>query len=149
MKPNTYSTVKLSYHNKVKASERFKITRSNDVHDFAMSFWDMDTFELQESFYVLLLNRANQVLGIHLVGIGTTTGCLIDVRIVMQSAILANAVGIVLLHNHPSGNKQPSANDVDITNKIKEGAKLFDITVLDHLILTTDGYYSFAEEGAL
>lgn len=149
MKTNNYATVKLSYSSKVKAKDRIKITRSQDVYDLAMTFWDMDTIELYESFYVLLLNNANQVLGVHHVASGTVNQCVVDVRMIMQSAILSNSVAIILLHNHPSGQLKPSGADATITNKIKDGAKLFDIKLHDHLIVSTEGYYSFADDSAI
>jgi DNA repair protein RadC len=108
-----------------------------------------DSIEHYENVVVLLLNRANKVLGWMQVGSGGLNSCVIDVRIVMQAAINANASGIILAHNHPSGNLKASQEDLNITKKVKEAAKLFDINLLDHLIVTTDGYYSLSDAGLM
>ena len=140
--------VALSYKTKVKAGDRAKIACSSDTVDILRStVFNEDTIEHHESFYVMLLNRANRVLGFHKVSDGGIAETAIDVRIVMQAAILANASGIILSHNHPSGNLQPSKQDIAITEKIKRGGELFDITVLDHIVVTADSYYSFADNG--
>ena len=92
----------------------------------------------------MLLNRANKVLGIFEVSSGGSTGTVADPKLVFAAAIKANACGIILAHNHPSGNLQPSQADIDLTKKMKEGGKLLEIQILDHVIITTEGYYSFA-----
>ena len=102
-----------------------------------------------EQFKVLLLNRANKVLGIFEVSSGGSTGTVADPKLIFAAAIKANACGIILAHNHPSGNLQPSQADIDLTKRMKEGGRLLEIQVLDHIIVTTEGYYSFADEGIL
>jgi len=98
----------------------------------------------------MLLNRANKVLGISTISNGSLSGTLVDIRIIMQYALKANAHSIIVSHNHPSGNCKPSENDLSITQKIKEAGKILDISLLDHLILTPDDTYSsFADEGLL
>jgi DNA repair protein RadC len=96
------------------------------------------------------MNRSNAVLGILSVSKGGISGTVTDVRIIFQAAIKANASGIIVCHNHPSGNAYPSESDRKITQKIKEAGNLMDIQLLDHLIiLSVEGYYSFADDGVL
>lgn len=102
-----------------------------------------------EEFWVLYLNRANQIIDKERISMGGVTGTVIDVKIILKQGIEKLACGIILIHNHPSGNLTPSTNDKTITSKIKEAGKLVDINVLDHLIIGDKQYYSFADEGIL
>jgi len=111
--------------------------------------WDSSTIEFVEQFKVVLLNRANRVIGIFNLSAGGTTGTVAEPKLVFASSILRNASSIILAHNHPSGNLKPSSADIDLTKKLKEAGKLLDIPVLDHLIVTTEGYYSFADDGMI
>jgi DNA repair protein RadC len=146
----TISEVRLVYRTKVKASERLQVKCSKDAFDKFMGNWDLDSIEHIEEFKLLLMNRSNSVLGILPVSKGGLSGTVTDVRLIFQGAIKANASGIIVCHNHPSGNLNPSESDIKITQKIKEAGNLMDIQLLDHLILTMDGsYYSFADNGLL
>jgi DNA repair protein RadC len=140
--------IEITYHNPVKPSERMRISRSQDCYDLFLANWG-NTIELYEDFYVLLLNNANRVLGLVHISSGGVTGCLVDPKKIYQAAIKANASSLILAHNHPSGNKQPSSADIRITKKIVDAGNLLDVKVLDHLIVTSEGYYSFADEGTL
>ena len=102
-----------------------------------------------EVFAVLFLNRSNKINHFQIVSEGGITGTVADPRIILKKALEEDAVSIILCHNHPSGSLRPSRADEELTNKIKEAAKYFDIKVLDHLIVSDDGYYSFADEGIL
>jgi DNA repair protein RadC len=102
-----------------------------------------------EVFAVLFLNRANKVNHFEIVSEGGITGTVADPRIILRRALEEDAVSIILCHNHPSGSLKPSRADEQLTVKIKEAARLFDITVLDHIIVSEMGYYSFADEGLL
>ncbi len=102
-----------------------------------------------EVFGVVFLNRANKINHIEIMSQGGITGTVADPRIILKKALEENAVSIILCHNHPSGNLRPSRADEELTLKIKEAAKFFDIRVLDHIIVSEDGYYSFADEGLL
>jgi len=96
------------------------------------------------------LNRANKVIGCNVVSIGGLSQILVDVKKIFQVALVANASSIILSHNHPSGNTQPSEEDIRLTEKIKQGAKLLDLNIIDHIILCAENkYYSFADEGKL
>jgi DNA repair protein RadC len=142
--------VRLIYKTKVKPSERLQIKSSIDAYDIFIQEWNQDTLEHIEEFKVLLLNRSNRVLGTAPISIGGTTGTTTDIKIILQYALKTNAQGIIICHNHPSGNDQPSESDKKITRKIKEALELLDMQLMDHLIITPhEGYYSFADNGNL
>ena len=144
---NTIKEIKLSYSkNEV---ENIKITDSNSAYKVLINNWDMDTIELQEEFKVLLLNRANHVLGIYPLSKGGVSGTIVDVKLLLASAIKANASGIIIAHNHPSGNLKPSESDIRLTRKINEAAKLLDLNLLDHIIVTKCSYYSFTDSSVV
>lgn len=102
-----------------------------------------------EVFAVIFLNRANKINHFEIVSEGGITGTVADPRIILRKALEQDAVNIILCHNHPSGSLKPSRADEQLTSKIKEAARFLDITVLDHIIVSEDGYYSFADEGIL
>jgi DNA repair protein RadC len=139
--------VRLTYKSKVKPSDRPRITSSEQAFRLFLEYWD-DSITHIESMKVMLLNRASRVLGIADLSTGGTNGCLVDVKVVFQYAIKANASSIILAHNHPSGNLKPSQADINITKKLSDAANVLDIQVLDHLILSPEEkYYSIADEG--
>src|SRR5665811_1563433 len=134
------------YKNKVKASDRIKITCSRDANQVFVDSWNNDTIGFLEEFKILLMNRSNAVLGILEISKGGTTGTVSDLKVIFSAALKGNASGIICAHNHPSGNLNPSESDSRLTKKLKEAGNLLDISVLDHLILSTEGdYYSFAD----
>ena len=139
--------VKLSYKPKFKNQQ--KVTCSEDAYRYMLSTYKKGTICYKEYFKVLFLNQAKQVLGYTLISEGGITETSVDVRVILQAALLTNSVAIILAHNHPSGNTKPSRQDMEITKQVKDAARLMRITVLDHLILTDAGYYSFADEGEL
>lgn len=142
--------VSLVYRSRVKASERPKVRNSNDAYDLFIQSWDLDTIEHVEEFKMLLMNRANAVLGIINISKGGVSGTVTDVRIILQAAIKTNASGIIVCHNHPSGNMNPSETDSKITKKIKDACCIMDIQLLDHLIITPEeDYFSFADNGII
>lgn len=105
--------------------------------------------EFREEFYMLLLNRANRLIGWYRVSQGGITGTVADIRIIFSIALKCLASSIVVAHNHPSGNLQPSHADKDLTRKIKEAGELLDINLIDHMILTVDSSFSFADNQML
>ena len=141
------SDIKTSYMNEV--DEKIKVMGSSEVYQVLKANWDLDTIELQEEFKILLLNQGNQVLGIKSMFKGGINTCSIDVRLIMGMALKANASALVITHNHPSGNLNASESDKRITSKIKECCELFDIRLLDHIIMAKNSYLSFADEGIL
>jgi DNA repair protein RadC len=102
-----------------------------------------------EVFAVLFLNRANKINHFEIVSEGGITGTVADPRIILKKALEEDAVNIILCHNHPSGSLKPSRADEELTHKIKEAARYLDIKVLDHIIVSDAGYFSFADEGIL
>jgi len=102
-----------------------------------------------EEFWMLLLNRANRVIGREQISIGGTSGTVVDAKVIFRKALEGQASGLILAHNHPSGNLRPSQADIDITKKLRSGGKSLDISILDHLIISEMGYFSFADEGIL
>lgn len=97
----------------------------------------------------MLLNRANKVLGIYEVSTGGISGTVADIRPIFAAAIKCNASSIILAHNHPSSNTKPSEADIQLTRRIKEAGKLPEVKVIDHIIVTVENYFSFADEGEL
>jgi DNA repair protein RadC len=146
----TVSEVQLIYKNKVKTSDRKKITCSRDAYNVFMDNWNPEIIEFVEEFKILLMNRSNSVLGILEISKGGISGTVSDLRVIFVAAIKGNASGIICAHNHPSGNLNPSESDSRLTKKLKEAGNLLDISVLDHLILSTEGdYYSFADNSLI
>ena len=141
--------VELIYKTKIKASERPKINSVKDCYQLLKELWNENTIEMQEEFKVLLLNRGNKVIGIYEASAGGITGTVADPRLILAAAIKSLSVSIILSHNHPSGNLKPSRADEELTQKIKVAASYHDIKVIDHIIITSEGYYSFADEGVL
>jgi DNA repair protein RadC len=147
MKNNIVSEVELTYKNNVPYNQRQKISNSHGAYEILTNLFPENTMDYRETFIVLYLNRANQVLGYSVISQGGTSNTTVDIKMVIQTALLANASCIMLAHNHPSGNLHPSSDDNRITNRIIEAARLFDITVLDHIIITNESYYSFTDNG--
>lgn len=143
----TVSEIELIYKTKVKNSERSQIKSSKDAYKLVLSAWDYKEIEFFEQFKVLLLNQAHEALGIYEISSGGIAGTVVDVRLIFSAALKANATSLMMIHNHPSGNLIASEADKQINQKVKEAGKLLDI--LDSLIITTESYYSFADEGAL
>jgi DNA repair protein RadC len=141
--------IQLSYKSKVAASSRPKISSSKDAEKVLRETWDSDKLELVEQFKILLVNRAHKVLGILEVSQGGIAGTVADPKIIFVSALKAAACGIILAHNHPSGNLNASQADIDLTKKLKEAGKFLEIQILDHIIITSEKYFSFADEGLL
>lgn len=141
--------VEISYKNKVKPSERYKITNSKDCFRLFRTFFDDGMIEHHEQMGIICLNRANKVLSYSLISQGGISGTVVDPKIIFQIALKVNASSVILAHNHPSGVLNPSEADCRITRNIKESGEMLEVRLLDHLIISTDTYYSFADEGAL
>lgn len=142
------SEVSLRYQQKIRLADSPLITSSRDAANVLRANWS-DDLELLESFNVLFLNRANRVKGIFTASKGGVSGTVVDAKIIFAAAVKSLACSIILAHNHPSGNLQPSQADLDLTAKLAQAGKVLDIFVLDHLILTIEDYYSLADEGHL
>lgn len=142
--------ISVSYKEKIRTIESKGIKSSEDAAKLFFDNWNPGTIGFQETFKVLLLNNANKMKGIYQLSTGSMTGTTIDMRILFAVIVKTLSVGIILVHNHPSGQLRPSEADKKITQKIQEAAKFFDVNVLDHLIIVPGGnYYSFADNGLI
>lgn len=139
--------IKVSYINQ--QAQRQKVLHSKSIYDVILPQWNSETIEYIEEAKVMLLNRPNEILGVYELSKGGISGTVVDIRIILGVALKCNASAIVLIHNHPSGNLQPSEQDKVITKKLREASKLLDLVLLDHLIISKDSYYSFADDGLL
>lgn len=142
---NTIAEIQVSYNTNSRV--KYKITSSTSAYEILKSYWNEGRLELQEEFKVILLNRANDVLGIYNMSKGGVAGTVVDIKLLFAVALKCNASGIVISHNHPSGNLNPSEADRAITKKIKQASEIFDIKMIDHIIITHLGYYSFLDNG--
>lgn len=128
------------------ALQRKQIQSSRDAYEyFSGILSDLE----REEMWMLMLDNANHIIGAIRIGQGGITGTVVDVRVVFQKVLLANGTQFIVAHNHPSGNLTPSDADRSITKKMKDGAELLDLRLLDHLIIGPDSYYSFADNGML
>ena len=125
-----------------------KITGSKSAAEILRHFFK-SFMEYREGFYVLYTNRANKPIGVYQLSLGGQTGTVVDTKMLLQVALKCHANGMIVAHNHPSGNTQPSESDISLTKKLKSACELLDLSLLDHVILTEDSYYSFADEGRL
>lgn len=147
--PYQVSELQLVYKQRFKPSERPKINNSIESYEVLIQSWNIEIIGFIEEFKILLLNRAHRVIGFYEVSTGGICGTVADPRVIFAAAIKCSATSIILAHNHPSGNLTPSPADIQLTSKIKEGGRILDIDVIDHIILTDEGYFSFADHGLL
>jgi len=141
--------ISVVYKNNIKSSELISIKNSKDIETALRPVFNQFTLNYQEEFILLCLNRANKILAFFRVSKGGLTGTVADPRVILTAALNCGATNLVLSHNHPSGNNKPSKADEELTQKIKQAAALLDINVLDHLIITDENYFSFADEGII
>tara|TARA_R110002124_G_scaffold287024_1_gene469947 strand:- start:2954 stop:3391 length:438 start_codon:yes stop_codon:yes gene_type:complete len=141
------SEISVSYSNR--ATDKIKVHSSKESYEALLKSWNIDTIELQEEFKVLLLNRSNTVLGIYAMSKGGVSGTVVDAKLVFSVALKCNASSIIIAHNHPSENLKPSESDLRLTKKLKKAGEHLEIAVLDHLIITKNDYYSFADNGLM
>jgi DNA repair protein RadC len=125
-----------------------KMTESANIAEYIRPFFG-EEIEVFEQMFLITLNQGNNIVSVTKISQGGISETVVDIRLVAKYALDGLATSIILVHNHPSGNSTPSPNDKAITNKVKRAMKLLDITLLDHLIVTKDGYYSFADEGIM
>jgi len=125
--------IKLSYSIQVKYSQLPQIKRSRDAYEILLNSWDKDKIDFLEQFKVMILNRAQKVLGICEISQGGSSGTVADPKIIFAHALKANANGIILSHNHPSGNLRPSQANIDLTKKLKEAGRFLEPGLLKHI----------------
>lgn len=140
--------IKISYKRK-NINPRTIIKSSKQTFDFIINCWNKNTIEAFESVKLILMDRANAVLGIYNLSNGGLDSSVIDVKIIYSIALKCLASSIIIVHNHPSGNIIPSNADLLITRKIKDGCKILSINFLDHLIISNSNFYSFADSGEI
>lgn len=145
------SEIKLSYARKTKAKDRLSCSSSVTSAEILRWALKRDNIEIdyQEAFYTIFLDRSNKVLAIEQIGKGGVTGTVADPKMIFQRALLLNASSMVLGHNHPSGNTKPSHQDKSLTETIVGAGKFLEISVLDHIIITAENYFSFADENLI
>ena len=146
----TVAEVQLTYRNHSDLMQRPQLRQTNDVITLMHNIEDMQkNIDYKEVFYAIYLNQASRVLSVGKVSEGATTSCTVNIREILQSAILQNATGLIICHNHPSGCTEPSKQDKFITEQIREAAKLFDIRLLDSFVISSFSYFSFLESGLI
>ena len=123
---------------------KVKITAVAESYDFIKQFYG-DDLEIFESVFILMLDKNNNTIGYSKISQGGVAGSVVDIKIICKYAIDSFASGVILAHNHPSGSLKPSSQDLNITKRVAEALKVFDVTLLDHLIITSESYFSFAE----
>jgi DNA repair protein RadC len=146
---NRVSEIQVIYRPEFKANLRPQVGSAIDAYEIFIEHWNKERIEYNEEFKVMLLNRENRVLGIATISVGGVSGTVVDPKIIFAIALKCNASALILAHNHPSGNLQPSESDKVTTRKLVEGGKLLDIAVCDHLIIANDGFNSFADNGLI
>jgi DNA repair protein RadC len=137
--------INVKFKNNVKRAELFKVTSSKDAADCFRTIFNADTINWTEESIILCLNRANQVIGFHKTSSGGTSGTIMDAKVIFTIALKSMAQGIIIAHNHPSGQLKPSDADLKITKNLREAGKLLDLPILDHIIITDENYYSMAD----
>ena len=147
---SNYFTSKFSLNLIVSDHPRAKIVSSLNLLDEFLKIWDTDTLTFKESMYILFLNGANKIIGYELHSVGASAQTVVDIRLMMTTALLCNSAAISIAHNHPSGQTHPSQEDTIITKRVKEACTFLGIRFLDHIILCGGtSYFSFADEGKL
>lgn len=147
--PNQLPEFTIGLKTKVKVEELYSIRTSEDVAKIARLCFDADMIEWVESVVVIALNRAGKAIGFYKASQGGLTGTVCDPRVIMQFALLSNATSIIIAHNHPSGNLRPSDDDNKMTQRIKNAGDILEIKLLDHVIITANSFYSYADNGTL
>lgn len=126
-----------------------KVSNSDDAYQIFLKIFDADTIEFYESFFSLFLNNSNKTIGFLKVSQGGFNGTVVDPRLILSTALKCAASKLIIAHNHPSGNLNPSEQDKMLTTKLKNACSFLDINLIDHIVITKDGFLSFADEGLL
>jgi DNA repair protein RadC len=146
---NTHIISEIAITYKANHYTKEALSSVTNAADILRMFWNPETIEYFEECKVLYLDRANHILGVYNVSRGGLNGTVMDVRMIYQGALKANAHSIIVSHNHPSGNREPSELDRTITQQIKSAGEFLSIKLLDHIIMTKDSYLSFRDNGYL
>jgi DNA repair protein RadC len=152
MKPikHQVTEITVAYKNKKQNTQCPAITSSADAAIYIIDGFDQNTIGMKEQFVVLYLNSANYIIGLYRASSGGLSGTVADIRIILSIGLKVLASSMIIAHNHPSGTLKPSSNDIELTSKIKQAAKLMDIKLLDHLIIVPNNqFFSFGDEGLI
>lgn len=146
--PLMYSVgeVDLIYNRHIPIEQQTKVFTSKEAYEVLIKFTDLFKIELKEQFFVLCMNSNGNINAFTKLFEGSVNGCAVDVKNILQAALITNSTAIIIAHNHPSGNLNPSDLDVMITQRVKNACEIMDIKMLDHIVFTTKGYYSFHEK---
>ena len=149
----TYKSIVPEIRLRTKQGDLLKcqLCSSLDGYKYFRNIFELDQLDVREEFIAVFINRANNTVGYYRVGVGGMTSVVVDIRLLFRAALECGATGMIVAHNHPSGNLKPSREDDKITLKIKEAGTMLDIMLMDHLILTSDkdNYYSYADDGKI
>ena len=141
--------ITIGYSNCIPFVKMQSVTSADDAHRILRPYFELQGIETYECMYALFLSQANRVKGVALISMGSINNTMCSVHKVCQMALMSHSTTVVLSHNHPSGNLIASDPDKNLTRKVKDALKLVECTLLDHIIITQEGYYSFANDGAL
>lgn len=141
--------LKIRVERKAGDGSTYQVKSSETAYQFFYSIFDADTILWTEESAMIILNRANEIIGYSKISSGGTAGTVVDAKVIFTKALLAGGHSIILAHNHPSGNPQPSEQDIKLTKQLIKAGELLDIRVLDHIIVTDKGYTSMADEGLM
>lgn len=142
------SEITLNYKNKILYNNRLKISDSHSAEKIFSNCWKYP-IDHRECTYILLIDGSNNVLGYNLISLGGKSSTIVDITLILQVAVKVNASAIILAHNHPSGVLTASNDDKKVTSNLKNACKIMGIRLLDHLIISSSGYYSFSDEGLI
>lgn len=143
----TVAEIEISY--KPIITDHTVITSSYQAYELIKQLWHTEKINLQEQFAALFMNTSKKTIGWKVISTGNMTKCIIDIKLLVSLALHSMCTHVVIVHNHPSGNLKTSDSDETITKTIKDALKLIDVQLMDHLIITENGYYSFSDEGGL
>jgi len=141
--------LELIYRKNPEPVRTLQVSCSITAYEVLKQTWDQNKIDLVEQFKILLLDNRNTCLGVAEISAGGMTCCPVDARIVFATALQSKTTKLILAHNHPSGQLRPSQEDIDLTDKLRAAGKLLDIKVVEHLIMTSNGYYSMADNGLI
>jgi DNA repair protein RadC len=143
-----FSSSEIQIHYKRPLFDSMKsISSADDAHKVVREFSDSNRIDLKEFFWAIYLSNANRLLAINEIGMGNSLGTIVSVKEIFQGALLTNASGMIIAHNHPSGKLRFSVSDKELTERIYTLAKTMEVTLLDHIVITSEGFISFANEG--
>ncbi|MCG3165597.1 MAG: hypothetical protein POELPBGB_01365 [Bacteroidia bacterium] len=143
---HTINEIQIHYTRPV-LSEMIKVVKSSDAETVFRAFIDENRMDYKEVFLVMLLSQAQHVLGVSEISVGSTVGTGVNTKEIFQLALMANATNVILCHNHPSGNLTPSSQDISLTTSLHTFGKMIGVSIVDHLIITSESYYSMADNG--